>query len=55
MKKEIKIVASIVVLALFCVAAVSSGSSKSAYDNANMRGTLTAGNHSPYDSASGKE
>ncbi len=55
MKKQIKIIASIVVLALFCVAAVSSGSSKNAYDKTNRKATITAGNHSIYDSASGKE
>ena len=59
MKKQIKIIASIVVLALFCVAAVSSGSSKNAYDEtyrkATIGATITAGNHSTYDSASGKE
>jgi hypothetical protein len=59
MKKQIKIIASIVVLALFCVAAASSGSSKNAYDGgrkgATIGATITAGNHSAYDSASGKE
>lgn len=55
MKKQIKIIASIVVLALFCVAAASSGSSKNANDGGRKGATITAGNHSIYDSASGKE
>lgn len=51
MKQKIKIIASIIVLALFYVAAISSGSSsRSLVDT-----TVTSGNHSAYDSASGKE
>ena len=50
MKRKIKIIASIIVLALFYVAAISSGSSRSLVDT-----TVTSGNHSTYDSASGKE
>ena len=53
--KRIKIIASIVVMVLFYVAAVSSGSSKSTtYEKATMR-SLTSGDHSVYDSASGKD
>ncbi|MBQ7570938.1 MAG: hypothetical protein IJT19_01715 [Bacteroidaceae bacterium] len=55
MKKQIKIIASIVVLALFYVAAISSGSSQNAVQSGTEKALITSGNHNGYDSASGKE